>query len=345
METVVGTETMQVARLFGAGDLRLVEEPAPGPPPPDHSTVAVSAVGICGSDLHWFSEGAIGDARLTAPLALGHEMGGRALSGPYAGQRVAIDPAIPCEHCATCRAGDANLCPDVVFAGHGGCDGGLREIMTWPTRLLHPVPDELGDAAVAALEPLGVAIHAVDLSHLRLGATVAVVGCGPIGIFLIELARLCGAARVIAVEPLEHRRRAALEHGADEAHSPAADNAKIVAVQSVAHVVFEVSGSDAAVGAALDAARPGARVVLVGIPDGDLTTFTASTARRKGLTLVMSRRMGEVYPRAIHLAATSIDVASVVSDVFALQDVGQAFEHASARRGLKTVVSLWSSTT
>jgi len=198
---------MQVARLFGAGDLRLVEEPAPGPPPPDHSTVAVSAVGICGSDLHWFSEGAIGDARLTAPLALGHEMGGRALSGPYAGQRVAIDPAIPCEHCATCRAGDANLCPDVVFAGHGGCDGGLREIMTWPTRLLHPVPDELGDAAVAALEPLGVAIHAVDLSHLRLGATVAVVGCGPIGIFLIELARLCGAARVIAVEPLEHRRR------------------------------------------------------------------------------------------------------------------------------------------
>lgn len=343
METVARTEAIQVARLFGAGDLRLMEEAAPGPPPTEHSTVAVSAVGICGSDLHWFSEGAIGDARLTAPLALGHEMGGRVLSGPYAGQRVAIDPAIPCEHCAICRAGDANLCPDVVFAGHGGCDGGLRELMTWPTRLLHPVPDDLGDAAVAALEPLGVAIHAVDLAHLRLGATVAVVGCGPIGIFLIELARLSGAARVIAVEPLEHRRRAALEHGADEVHSPAANGAKITAVQSVADVVFEVSGSESAVNAALDAARPGTRVVLVGIPDGDLTTFKASTARRKGLSLVMSRRMGEVYPRAIQLATTSVDVASVVTDVFSLQDVALAFEHASARRGLKTVVSLGSS--
>ncbi|MEO9153273.1 MAG: alcohol dehydrogenase catalytic domain-containing protein, partial [Lapillicoccus sp.] len=183
MDTPADVRTMRVARLFGAGDLRLAEESAPGPAPDGHSTVAVSAVGICGSDLHWFSEGAIGDARLTSPLVLGHEMGGRVLSGPLAGQRVAIDPAIPCERCAVCRSGDANLCPDVVFAGHGGCDGGLREVLNWPTRHLHPVPDELSDAAVAALEPLGVAIHAADLAHLRLGATVAVVGCGPIGIF------------------------------------------------------------------------------------------------------------------------------------------------------------------
>lgn len=340
MDTNASTATIRVARLFGAGDLRLVEEPAPGVPPPDRSTVAVGAVGICGSDLHWFTEGAIGDSRLTAPLALGHEMGGRVTSGPLAGQRVAIDPAIACGHCETCRAGDANLCPDVVFAGHGGCDGGLREVMTWPTRLLHPVPDELDDPAVAALEPLGVAIHAMDLAHLRLGATVVVVGCGPIGIFLLDLARLAGAARVIAVEPLEHRRAAALEHGADEVHSPFPDGEVNDRLTSVADVVFEVSGSDGAVGAALDAARPGARVLMVGIPDGDRTTFRASTARRKGLTLVMSRRMGEVYPRAIHLATTRLDVSRVVSDVFALQDVGQAFEHAAGRRGLKTVVTL-----
>lgn len=341
MDTLGSFGTIRAARLFGAGDLRLGAEPAPGPAPADHSTVEVTAVGICGSDLHWFTEGAIGDARITSPLVLGHEMGGRVLTGPLAGQRVAIDPAIPCEHCSVCRAGDANLCPDVVFAGHGGCDGGLREVMTWPTSLLHPVPDALGDAAVAALEPLGVAIHAVDLAHLRLGSTVAVVGCGPIGVFLIELARLCGASRVIAVEPLEHRRRAALEHGADEVHAPD-ENGKVPGLQSVADVVFEVSGSGGALDAALEAARPGARLLLVGIPDGDMSTFRASTARRKGLTLVMSRRMGEVYPRAIHLATTRLDVARVVSDVFALADVAGAFEHAAARRGLKTVVSVTS---
>src|SRR3954451_12180455 len=117
---------MLAARLHGAGDVRLTTEgdPAPGA---GESLVEVTSVGLCGSDLHWFTEGGIGDAVVTRPLVLGHEMAGGVRGGPADGTQIAIDPAIPCEHCASCLAGDPNLCPDVVFAGHGSCDGGLRQ--------------------------------------------------------------------------------------------------------------------------------------------------------------------------------------------------------------------------
>jgi L-iditol 2-dehydrogenase len=283
---------------------------------------------VCGSDLHWFTEGGIGDAVVARPLVLGHEMAGIIRGGPEDGRRVAIDPAVPCDACEPCRAGHGNLCPDVVFAGHGSCDGGLREFMTWPAHRLHPLPDRLSDDDGALLEPLGVALHALDLGHVRMAATVAVVGCGPIGLLLIQLARRHGATRVLAAEPLPHRMAAATTFGAEPADGTA-----------VADVVFEVSGSDAAVDAALRLAKPGARVVLVGIPDGDRTTFSAAQARRKGLTLVMARRMGEVYPRAIDLAARGmVDLAPLVSDVFPLGEVTTALATAAARTGLKVLI-------
>jgi L-iditol 2-dehydrogenase len=216
----------------------------------------------------------------------------------------------------------------VVFAGHGGCDGGLRQFLAWPSHRLHPLPGHLSDDEGALLEPLGVALHAVDLAHLRLASTVAVVGCGPIGLMLIQLARLGGATRVLAADPLPHRLEAALKSGAEPADG--VDRADLV---------FEVSGSDAAVDTALRLARPGARVVLVGIPDGDRTTFPASVARRKGLTLVLSRRMGEVYPRVIDLAARRlVDLPPIVSAAFGLGEIGAAMATAAAREGLKVVV-------
>jgi len=319
---------MQVARLHGAGDVRLLTEERPPPAGDGERLVEVTSVGLCGSDLHWFTEGGIGDAVLAQPLVLGHEMAGVVRGGPDDGQRVAIDPAIPCGVCEPCRAGHGNLCPNVVFAGHGACDGGLRQFLSWPAHRLHPLPDQLSDDDGALLEPLGVALHALDLAHLRAASTVAVVGCGPIGLLLIQLARRHGATRVLAAEPLPHRMAAAAKFGAE----PASDEA-------AADVVFEVSGSDAAIDTALRLAKPGARVVLVGIPDGDRTTFSAALARRKGLTLVMVRRMGEVYPRAIDLAARGlVELAPLVSDVFALSEVGAALSAAAARTGLKVVI-------
>src|SRR4051794_31108971 len=178
---------MRVARLYGPGDVRVQTEPGPGPLSPGDRLVEVRSVGICGSDLHWFTEGAIGDAVLGRPLVLGHEMAGVIRGGPDDGTRGAVDPAVPCGSCEQCLAGDGNLCPDVVFAGHGSCDGGLRQFLSWRGHRLHPLPDKLSDDDGAVLEPLGVALHAMDLAHLRMAATVGVVGCGPIGLLLVQL--------------------------------------------------------------------------------------------------------------------------------------------------------------
>ena len=318
---------MKVARLHGPGDIRLGDEPVPVPGPGE-SLVRVTAVGLCGSDLHWYGEGGIGDSTLDSPLVVGHEFAGVVEGGPRDGQRVAVDPAIACGTCDTCRTGYRNLCPDVVFAGHGRCDGGLREYVAWPNELLHQIHDECGDAEGALLEPLCVALHAMDLAHVRLGARVAVIGCGPIGLMLVQAVLAAGAGHVVAADPLPHRLAAARGFGADSD-----------AVSQEADVVFEVSGTDAAVEAALRVARPGARVVLIGIPDEDRTTFPASLARRKGLTLMLARRANEGYPRAIDLVRRGVvDVASLVTARYPLDRAADAFADAKKRGGLKVIV-------
>jgi L-iditol 2-dehydrogenase len=323
---------MKVARLHGPGDVRIHREAAPEPSP-DESVVRVAAVGICGSDLHWFAEGGIGDSSLTASLVLGHEIAGTVEGGPLDGRTVAVDPAIPCGTCDTCRRELRHLCPDVRFAGHGSLDGGMRERMAWPTRLLQPLPPPLTAVDGAMLEPLGVAIHAVDLGKLRPEMPVAVIGCGPIGLMIIQVARHCGADVVVAVDPLAHRRELALCLGARSAVSPGS----IGDLDSA--VAFDVVGSAAALELAIGAARPGGRVVLVGIPDDDRTSFPAALARRKGLTLLVSRRMAEVYPRAIDLVLQgAVDVRSIVSDRYALDRAAEAFDAARRRLGHKVLV-------
>jgi L-iditol 2-dehydrogenase len=334
---------VRVARLHGVGDVRVQDEARPlvGP---GESLVRVTAVGLCGSDLHWFTQGGIGDAQLTRPLVLGHEFAGVVVGGPADGRRVAVDPARPCGRCAQCLDGNRNLCPTVGFAGHSATDGGLREFVAWPTELLHDVPDNLSDADAAMLEPLGVALHAHDLGKPRVGAVVAVIGCGPIGLCLVQLARAGGAVQVVAVEPLAHRRDAAAAMGADVVLDSGADDIDAALLAATggtgADVVLEAAGTDAGVGLAIGIARPGGRVVLAGIPDEDTTSFPASVARRKGLTIKVSRRMKEVYPRATRLVSQGrIDVAPIVTHTFPLDRADEAFRAASTRVGLKVIVS------
>jgi L-iditol 2-dehydrogenase len=325
---------MRVTRLYGTSDIRVGEERAPQPAG-GQSLVRVTAVGICGSDLHWWEEGAIGDAKLAHPLVLGHEGAGVIESGPRAGERVAIDPAITCGQCRACRDGYHNLCYRIRFSGHGETDGMMRELMAWPSSLLHPLPDTVTDAGGAMLEPLGVALWSVDLGHLPFGGTASVTGCGPIGLLLIQLLRVGGASRVIAIEPLAHRREAAARCGADLVLDPAAD----VSAAGV-DVAFEVAGNDDGVRLALESVRPGGRVVLAGIPGDDRISFTASLARRKGLTIAMVRRMNEVYPRAIDLVSRAVvDVDSLVSRHAGLGSVADAFTAAADRTGLKVIIS------
>ena len=327
---------MRAARLHAAGDLRVGEEPVPGASE-GMSLVRVTAVGICGSDLHWWDEGAIGDATLAHPLVLGHEGAGVIAEGPRRGERVAIDPAIACGTCRACRDGYANLCYRIRFAGHGETDGMMREFMTWPTELLYPLPDGVSDADGALLEPLGVALHSVDLGHLRFGGTASVVGCGPIGLLLIAVLKAAGASSVLAIEPLAHRREAASRYGADVVAEPGADLRELTGFG--VDVAFEAAGTGDGVRLAVESARPGGRVVLAGIPSDDKITLRASVARRKGLTIAMVRRMNHVYPRAIGLAARgAVDLGSLVSTRAGLDSAAGAFGEAARRTGLKVLI-------
>jgi L-iditol 2-dehydrogenase len=259
--------------------------------------------------------------------------------------RVAVDPAIPCLVCEFCLAGEPNLCANLRFAGYGEQDGALQEYVAWPERGLFPLPEALSQAEGAMLEPLGVALHAVDLGQVRPGEAVGVFGCGSIGLLIVQLARLAGATSILATDRLPHRLEAARACGATdtflvEDRLPGSAFWEATGRRGLT-VAFEAAGENQAVEAAVQAARPGGRVILVGIPYPDQTSFTASTARRKGLTLVFSRRMKFTYPRAIRLVERGlVDVRSLVTHNFPLSQAVQAFETAQRREGVKVMITM-----
>jgi L-iditol 2-dehydrogenase len=333
---------MQVLRLHTAGKLALHDEPIPEPKSGE-ALIRITAVGICGSDLHWFSEAGIGDARLDQPLILGHEFAGVVASGRLKGQRVAVDPAVSCHACEFCLEGNPNFCTSLRFAGHGHQDGAMQAYYAWPEECLFPLPDNLSDVDGAMLEPLGVAIHAVDLAHLRPGMSVGVFGSGPIGLLILQMARLAGAARLYATDLLPSRLQAARQFGAHQVYDASTGNeAREILADTGGRgldVVFEAAGENEAVDAAIESAKSGATVILGGIPASERTSFTASTARRKGLTLKLVRRMKLTYPRAIALASAGlVDLRSLVTHCLPLRDYQTAFDIATRRAGIKVVV-------
>jgi L-iditol 2-dehydrogenase len=331
---------MKVIRLHARADLRLSDEPRPVPSQGER-LIRIKSVGVCGSDLHWFAEGEIGDAKLERPLVLGHEFAGELEDG----QRVAIDPAIPCGRCEFCEHGHSNLCLSMIFAGHGKQDGALCEYLAWNERCLFPIPHSLTFEDGAMLEPLGVAIHAVDLGKLKAGMSVGVFGCGPIGLLIVQLAKLSGAAHIIATDVLAHRVDGAKIYGASHAFL-AGDKLELSEIRAATKgrgvdVAFEAAGVQDAVDTSVAAVIPGGKVILVGIPEDDKTSFSASTARRKGLTVKLVRRMKHTYPRAIELVLKGlVDVHSLVTHRFPLEQASQAFRTAERREGLKVIINL-----
>jgi len=332
---------MRVLRLHGPRDARLTDEPVPVPEPGE-ALVRVTAVGICGSDLHWFSESAIGGVALTRPLVLGHEAAGVIADGPRTGERVAIDPSVPCGHCDTCARGLGHLCPDVRFLGYATGDGAMRDYLAWPEAQLVPIPDTIDDVGGAMLEPLGVAIHALRLARLRPGDRIGIFGAGPIGLLLIQLARASGATQVIVTDRLPHRVAAARALGAvAELVTDGSERAALLEATGGEGVdtAIEIAGEDDAIGAAIDLVKPAGTVVVGGIPEGPAVTITGAAARRKGLDLRFARRMNLVYPQAIALAASgTVDLHAVVSDRFPLSDAPAALASAARREGHKVMV-------
>ena len=316
-----------------------VPEPAEG-----EVLIRVLAVGLCGSDAHWFEEGGIGDASLSGGLVLGHEFCGVIESGQRTGERVAVDPAIPCLSCEQCAAGRLHLCLDLRFAGHGTTDGALRGHLVWPERCLVPLPDNVSDEEGALLEPLGVALHAIDLGMLEAGALAGVAGCGPMGLLLMAALRERGVDRIVASDRRAHRLRVATTMGATETIVATEDDEELGAWQAATgggvDVFFETSGTDTALHSALASTRPGGRVVLVGIPAKDRTSFVASMARRKELTLALCRRMvhQDLVRAAALVAGNRTGFDRLVSHSFPLSAAEQAFAVLAERSGVKVMV-------
>lgn len=334
---------MKALRIHGIHDLRLAEEPIPEAKDGE-ALLRVTAVGVCGSDVHWFSEGGIGSDKLKEPLILGHEFAAVVESGPLKGKRVAVEPAIPCGECEFCLEGNPNVCQHIRFAGTVGVDGALREYMTWPQENLFPIPDSMSDAEGTLLETLGIGIHAVGLGHVRPGMTVGVYGSGPVGLVTMQMAKAAGASRIFVTDKLSSRLEMARELGATDVFL--ADGNEAAQIWNATgkrgvDVAFEAAGFEEAVDTAIETAKPAGRAVLIGIPVEDRTTFRASSSRRKGLTIMICRRMKLTYPRAIRLVeAGQIDLRSMVSHEMPLSDYEKAFETAERRDGIKTVIKL-----
>jgi len=295
---------------------------------PGEALLEVAAVGLCGSDLHYYKDGGIGSAAIQAPFVPGHEFGGYLTEdlpsrGLRRGALVAVDPNDACGQCAHCRAGHMNLCPNVKFIGAPPFDGAMTERIWVPGHLIVKLPEGFTPVQAVMLEPLGVAIHAVDLARPRLLERVALLGCGPIGLLILQVLRAAGAGEIHAVDPQPQRRDMAARLGASSAGDSVADIRALTGNEG-APLVIEATNSPQGFHDAVLAARIGGRVVLVGIPDGDRYTLPASEARRRALKIKFARRMGHVYPRAIDLVATGqVDVDTMVTHRFTL-DAGNA---------------------
>ena len=332
---------MVAARLYGPKDLRVDQVPHPGAPGPGQVLLRVTAVGICGSDLHTYQDARIGDTLIQSPLTLGHEFAGIVeevgagviedgeFNPLHPGTRVAVDPAQPCGRCEMCEQGHPNLCRRLHFCGLYPDEGSLSQWMLVPAHTCFPVPDSIDDAAAALLEPLGVAIHATDLAKARVAESAAIVGAGPIGLALLQTMRASGAQPIYVIDQFPWRLALAEKLGGIPINFREQD--PVAAVQQATHgrgvdIALEAAWADHSIQWCAEMARLGGRLVLVGIPGNNRFEMNHATARRKGLTIYMSRRMKHVYPRAIQLVENgTVDVNALISHRFALTEAPAAF--------------------
>jgi L-iditol 2-dehydrogenase len=332
---------MIAIRLHGPRDLRVdqvadVPEPGRG-----QALIRVTSAGICGSDLHTYKDGRIGDTVVRQPLVLGHEFAAEVVAvGPEAldgntqplrpETRVAVDPAEACGRCEQCERGNPNLCLHLKFCGLYPQDGCYRELMIVMARQCFPIPDSIDDACGALLEPLGVALHAADLSHVRLGDSVAILGAGPIGLLILQAVLLAGAREVFVTDRLPWRLDLAKRLGGIPVDREKADPVGVIMEKTRMRgvdVAIEAAWAEETVQQAVEVARFGGGVTLVGIPAEDRMTMSHSPARRKGLTLRFCRRMKNTYPRAIQLVqAGKIDLRCLISHRFPFKKASEAFE-------------------
>ncbi len=328
-------------RIHGRDDLRL-ERVALRSPHADEAVVRVRYGGVCGSDVHYWRDGAVGSSVLQAPMVLGHEVVGTLArpasdgSGPSAGQPVAIHPARSCGVCRWCAGGQPNLCPSCRYLGSAAqwphTDGGFADYLVVPASRLIPVPGGLGLRRAALAEPAGVAWHAVSRAAAvgaRLeGASVLVVGAGPIGLLLVAVSIYRGASAVTATDVHDRPLQVASEVGANSSLTVQELAASSPPVS--ADIVYESSGTPAGLETAIRSARPGGSVVAVGQQPGSNVPCPAGLLVSKELTVAGSLRLDTELPLALSfLADPDVHVGGIITDVFPLDDAAQAFTAAA----------------
>jgi L-iditol 2-dehydrogenase len=328
---------MRVSVLRGIGDVGVEERPVPQPAR-DEALVRIAAVGVCGSDVHYYEHGRIGPYRVEHPLVLGHEAAGEVVavgadvSWLAPGQRVSLEPGVPCRSCDQCLAGRYNLCPDVRFFATPPYDGAFQEYVALPAAFVHPIPDTVSDDAAALLEPLSVGVWACRRGEVSAGSRVLVTGAGPIGLVCVQAARAFGATQVWVSDVNAHRLSLAERLGGvpvDVSERPIGDHGL------EPDVLLECSGNARATRDAILTVTRGGRVVLVGMGSDDLP-IPLPYVQDHELVLRGAFRYANTWPTAIALVASGrVDLDSLVTHHFGLDDVEQGLT--AARRDTTTI--------
>lgn len=318
----------QAAILQEPRTIRLGERPVPRPGERE-VLIEVAAVGVCGSDVHYYEEGRIGDFVVRAPLVLGHEAAGVVVAaGPGAGKLapgtlVAVEPGVPCRICAQCRAGRYNLCPDVRFLATPPVDGAFTRYLAAPEDFCYPVPASMPADTAALVEPLSVAVWACRKAAAGAGDQVLVTGAGPIGLLTALVARATGAVPTvcdIVGDRLARARSLGIGQTAD---------LRQVSLDELGpfDAFIECSGAPGVAGAGLAALRPAARAVLVGMSAADELTLPLSVLQTRELVITGTFRYANTYPAAITLAASgAVPLGDLVDAVFPLGCVEDALQ-------------------
>lgn len=344
---------MNAAVLHGVKDLRLDQVAAPrGPAGPDDVLIAMRSVGLCGSDVHYWQEGRIGSFVLDEPMILGHECAGEVVeTGANVrhlaiGDRVAIEPGIPCRVCPLCVTGRYNLCVNMRFFATPPDDGALAEYVSHPAALAFKLPENMTYEDAAMLEPFSVGLHAVRRAAVGPGSSVLILGAGPVGLLCQMAAQAAGATRVFAVDVKEDRLEKARELGASGRYNASdpdlAEKLRMETDGLGPEVVLECSGAPPAVRQSVELARAGGMVVWVGVGPASFE-FPTLTVGLKELDVKGLFRYRNTWPAAIELVSSGrVNVRSLVTHRFGLPQVLDAFETTrTAKDGaIKVVVNL-----
>src|SRR5438093_4307404 len=325
---------MNSIQLVAPRQLEASQMPTPPDPGAGEVMVRLRAVGICGSDMHWYKEGGIGGSRAAYPSVLGHEPAGeiaaigKGVDAVHVGQRVAVEPAITCGHCEFCRSGHHNNCVSSIFMGSPQMHGLFREYAVMPQRNVVPIPDAMSFVAATILEPLSVILHILELTDIRLGDTVAVMGAGPIGLLMASVARIAGASRMFIADRVPHRLQLAREMGFECAveigrfQQSVMDETRGRGVD----VVFDAAAALETINLSIAVARLGGRVVLVGIPSEPELNIDIHTAMAKELNIQTVKRSNHNAHGAIELMESGRIGDQVVTHRLPLEKTPEAFE-------------------